>query len=269
LLTPDGRGSLQQRAAKVVAEIRAASRAHLAATPPAQVARIEFGARRYREHLQHDDPERYEAERREEEALEAGEPDESRMARPIVAALGSRVAVRASSARVEAILRRPEVIDVQPVPALPEVLWSDDDRLAWEELVDGVPCQGCGRAIMGEETRQRDGEAWRSYRERIKPIEDEFQLGHLGHASSWRVDGDPLHCSRCCPPPPLSPEQITRILAILNPPSHATLPHIRVRWCRVCHRPIEGEHVCDLADLPKELRTALEAVPAKERAGRS
>ena len=158
VLTPDGRGSLQERATKVVAEVLTDSRAHLAATPPARVARIEFGARRYRERLLHEDPARYEAERREQEALETGELDETRMARPIVAALGSRAAVRESRARVEAILQRPEAIDVQPVPAVADVLWSEDDRLTWEELVGGVPCQGCGRPMTAEETRQREGE---------------------------------------------------------------------------------------------------------------
>ena len=100
----------------------------------------------------------------------------------------------------------------------------------------------------------------------MKPIEDEFQLRHPGHGSRWTAGGGPVHCSRCCPPPPLSPEQITRIRAILNPPQPAPLPHTAVRRCRVCHRPIEGKHVCELADLPKELRTAVEAVLARERA---
>lgn len=269
LLTPDGHGSLQERAVKVVAEILAASRAHLAATPPARVARIEFGARRYRERLRREDPERYEAERREEGALETGEPDEIRMARPIATALRSRAAARDSRSRVEAILRWPEAIDVQPVPESPDVVWSDADRLTWEELVGGVPCQGCGQPILGDETSQREGEPWAAYRERMTPIQEEFQLRHGGHGSSWKVGGGPIHCSRCCPPHPLSPEQIMRIQAILNPPPPTPLPSAPVRRCRACHRPIEGEHVCDLADLPKELRTALEAVLARERAHHS
>lgn len=65
LLTPDGRGALQQRAAKVVAEILADSQARLVADPPAKLARIEFWSRRYRERLSREDPDRYEAERRE------------------------------------------------------------------------------------------------------------------------------------------------------------------------------------------------------------
>ncbi len=216
LLTPDRRGTLQERAAKVVAEILTASRARLMATPQAKLARIEFGARRYRERLRHEDRERYEAERCHDEALKAGEPDEVRMARPIVAALGCRATVRGARPRVAAMARRPQALDVQPVPAFPGVVWSDDDRLTWEELVGGVPCQGCGRPLLGEETLQCDGEPWMTYRERMKPIEDEFQLRHPGHGSRWTAGGGPIHCSRCCPPPPLSPEQITQIRAILK-----------------------------------------------------
>jgi hypothetical protein len=266
LLTPDGGGTLQQRAAKVVAEILAASRAHLAAIPPAKLARIELGARRYRERLRRDDPERYEAERREEEALETGESDEVRMARPIVAALGSGAAVRGSRDRVEGLLRRPQPVEVQPVPASADVLWSVHDELTWEELVGGVPCQGCGRPILGDETSRDEGEPWTAYRERMKPIEDAFQIRHSGHGSSWTAGGGPIHCRSCCPPPPLSPEQIAQIRRILNPPQPEPLPHAPVRRCHACHRPIEGEHVCDLADLPKEIRTAVEAVIARERA---
>jgi hypothetical protein len=76
LLTPNGGGTLQQRAAKVVAEILAESRSQRAKVPPARLARIEFGSRRFSERLRREDPDGYEVERREEEALEAHEPDE-------------------------------------------------------------------------------------------------------------------------------------------------------------------------------------------------
>jgi hypothetical protein len=32
-----------------------------------------------------------------------------------------------------------------------------------------------------------------------------------------------------------------------------------MRRCRACGKPIQGEHLCDLADLPKELRVLVEA----------
>ena len=266
LLTPDGRGTLQKRAAKVVAQILADSQARLVAEPPARLARIEFGSRRYRERQSREDPDRFEADRREEEALEALEPDEVRMARPIVAALRRRTSAQDRRDRLAAMARRPQVVEPLRVPAFPDVLWTNDDRLSWEELVGGVPCQGCGQPILGGETSQRDGESWVEYRERMKPIEEEFRLRHPQHGSSWRGEGGPIHCSRCCPPPPLSPEQIAQISRILNPPPPAPLPHATVRRCKACSKPSEDGHVCEVADLPKELRAAVEAVLMKERA---
>jgi hypothetical protein len=265
-LTPDHRGTLQQRAGKVVAEILADRHARLVAEPPARLARIEFGSRRYRERLRHEDPDRYEADRREEGALEALEPDEVRMARPIVAALRHRTSAQYRRDRLAAIVRRPQVVEPPRVPAFPDVLWTNDDRLSWEELVGGVPCQGCGQPILGDETSQRDREPLADYRERMKPIEEEFRLRHPQHGSSRTVGGGPIHCSRCCPPPPLSPEQIAQISRILNPPPPAPLPHPSVRRCKACDKPSEDGHVCEVADLPKELRAAVEAVLVKERA---
>jgi hypothetical protein len=269
LLTPDRRGSLQQRAAKVVAVILADSQARLAAVPPARLARIEFGSRRYRERLRREDPDRYEAERREEEALEGHEPDEVRMARPIVAALRHRATAQDRRDRIAAMVQRPQIVEPPRVTAAPDVLWANDDRLTWEELVGAVPCQGCGQPVLGAETSQRDGETWADYRERMKPIEEEFRLRHPQHGSSWKSGGGPIHCSRCCPPPPLSPEQIAQISRILNPPPLAPPVAVTMRRCRACNKQIQGEHLCDLADLPKELRALVEAVLDKERAHRS
>jgi hypothetical protein len=268
LLTPDRRGTLQQRAAKVVAEILADSQARLVTEPPARLARIEFGSRRYRERLRLEDPDRYEAERREEEVLEH-EPDEVRMARPIVAALRRRTSSQDRQNRLAAMARRPQVVEPLRVPAFPDVLWTNDDRLSWAELVGGVPCQGCGRPILGDETSQHDRELWADYRERRKPIDEEFRLRHPDHGSSWTAGGGPIHCSRCCPPPPLSPEQIAQISRLLNPPAPAPPAPVRMRRCRACNKPIQGEHACDLADLPKELRALVEAVLESELAHRS
>jgi len=265
-LTPDGRGTLQQRAAKVVAEILADSQARLVAEPPARLARIEFGSRRYRERLSREDRDRFEAERREDEALEAPEPDEVRMAWPIVAALRRRTSAQDRQDRLAAMVRRPQAVEPPRVPAAPDVLWANDDRLTWEELVGGVPCQGCGQPILGGETSQRDGESWVEYRERIRPIEEEFRLRHPQHGSSWTAGGGPIHCSRCCPPPPLSPEQIAQISRILRPSAAAPSAVVTMRRCRTCNKPIHGERVCDLADLPKELRALVEAVLDRERA---
>ena len=191
------------------------------------------------------------------------------MARPIVAALRRRGSAQDRRDRLAAMVRRPQVVEPPRVPAFPDVLWTNDDRLTWEELVGGVPCQGCGQPILGDETSQCDGEPWVDYRERMRPIEDEHRLRHPQHGSSWKGGGGPIHCSRCCPPPPLSPEQIAQISRILNPPLPAPLPHAPVRRCRACNKPSEDGHVCEIADLPKELRATVETVLERERARRS
>jgi hypothetical protein len=80
---------------------------------------------------------------------------------------------------------------------------------------------------------RNDCEPWTDYRERWKPIDEEFRLRHPQHGSSWTAGGGPIHCSRCCPPPPLSPEQIAQISRIVNPPPPAPLPHATVRRCKV------------------------------------
>jgi hypothetical protein len=40
---------------------------------------------------------------------------------------------------------------------------------------------------------------------------------------------------------------------------------VPVRRCGTCRKPIEGDHVCQLADLPKKLRSVVEAVLEQER----
>lgn len=71
LVSPNGEGLLEDRAARVVAEILAASRARYSAVPPARAARLQFWHRRRLEHLRREDPDRYEAELLEQAALEA------------------------------------------------------------------------------------------------------------------------------------------------------------------------------------------------------
>lgn len=264
VVPPAGEGRLEDRAARVVAEILAASRARRADEMPARAARLEFWRRRRRERLRREDPAGYEAEIREEAALDAAEPDEIRMARPIVAALGEESIARSARDRVQAIANRPLAeAPPAPIPAFPDVVWTDDDRLTWEEFIGGVPCQGCGHPFLGDDTSQRDGESWSAYRARMEPIEAEFKSSHPDHGTRWTVGGGPFHCRRCCAPHPLSPEQIRQLSRILNPPPPA--PEIAVRRCKTCRKPLEGVHVCQLADLPKELRAVVEAVLKQER----
>jgi hypothetical protein len=268
ILSPDRRGHLDERAARVVDAILAESRARKAAIPPAKAARIEFWRRRRLERL-HEEPAADGADARQESEVEQIEPDEVRMVRPVLAALRDGRAVRGAPERLRAIADRavppPSRRDL---PASPDVTWTEDDRLTWAEFIGGVPCQGCGRPFLDDETSQREGESWAAYRERMVPIEAAFRARHPDHGTSWTVGGGPAHCRRCCAPHPLSPEQIRQLSQLLNPPTQpARAPEVRVRLCGTCHQPLSADHVCKLEDLPKRLRAVVEAVLAEEREG--
>lgn len=193
------------------------------------------------------------------------------MARPVLAALSNEAAGRGAPARLRAIAERTaQAPSPQRLPASPDVTWTDDDRLTWEEFISGVPCQGCGRPFLGDETRRLEGEPWPAYRERMVPIEAAFRGRHLDHGTSWTVGGGPSHCRRCCAPHPLSPDQIRQLNQLLNRQSVPSRPPARAqerqdRRCGTCHQPIDPDHVCRLEDLPKRLRTVVEAVLAQER----
>lgn len=265
ITTSDGNISLEDRAVRVVAAILADSRARSAAVAPARAARLEYWRGRRLERLAGDGPHGHGATL-DQDAVPATEPDEVRMARPIFAALGDESIARTARARVRAIARkrRPET-DPRHAPAFPDVVWTEDDRLSWEELVGGVPCQGCGMAVVGDETDQREGEPWPAYRQRMQPIEIELKSRHPDHGTRWTAGGGPLHCSRCCPPPPLSPQQIERITQILSRPTATSAQEVPVRHCGTCHKPMVDDHVCQLADLPKKLRAVVDAVLEQER----
>ena len=60
-----------------------------------------------------------------------------------------------------------------------------------------------------EALRQHDEDAdWRACHTDALDIHE--------RAASWRIAGGPTHCGFCCPPPPLSPEQIARIAELLR-----------------------------------------------------
>ena len=266
VVSPEGEGRPEDRAARVVAEILASSGTRHLADPPARAARLQFWNRRRLEHARREDPAGYEAEPREDAAFHTAEPDEVRMARPIVVALGDESIARGARHRVRAIANRPLAeAPPAPIPAFPDVVWTNDDRLTWEEFIGGVPCQGCGRPFLGDDTSQRQGESWSAYRGRIEPIEASFKSSHPDHGTHWTVGGGSFHCRRCCAPHPLSPEQIRQISQIMNPPSPTHAPGVQVRLCKTCRKPVEGDHVCQLGDLPKDLRAVVEAVLRRER----
>jgi hypothetical protein len=260
LLSPDSPASLEERTARVLAEILADSRARCAAVTPAKAARLEFWQRHRLERLRPEDPQGYQAALREEEAIAEAEPDEVRMARPILAALSDESIVQCAEERVRTMADRAATEAGPPRLPASDAVWTDDDRLSWEEFAGGVPCQGCGRPFLGDETRQRDGEPWAAYRERMEPIETEFRSRHPEHGTSWTVGGGPPHCRRCCAPHPLFPAQIEQINQILSRHMSSPAKEAPVRRCGTCRKPIEGDHVCQLADLPKKLRAVVEAV---------
>lgn len=273
ILSPDRQEDVDERAARVVGAILADSHARQAAVPPAKAARIEFWLRRRLERLRSEEPAADGDGARRESKLEETEPDEVGMSRPVLAALRDERAVQGAPERLRAMADRP----VQPppprqMPAFPDVTWTDDDRLTWEEFIGGVPCQGCGRPFLGDETSQREGESWAAYRERMAPIEAEFRARHPEHGTSWTVGGGPAHCRRCCAPHPLSADQIRQLNQIAsgsNPPAPAPapvpVPEVRVRRCGTCHKPHDPDRICQLDDLPKRLRAVVEAVLAQER----
>jgi hypothetical protein len=266
LLSPGGRRAIDRRAAMVVAEILADDSARASAVPPAQTARLDYWHRRRVERLRREDPDAHETEVTADAAPVEAEPDEVRMARPILAALRDRSIAGDAKARVQAIARRPPAeVDPTDVPESTDVTWADRDRLSWEEFRDGVPCQGCGRPFLGDETSQRDSEAWPAYRERMAPIEAAFKSRHPDHGTSWTVGGGPAHCRRCCAPHPLWPQQIEAIARIWNPPTPAPVKAVPARRCGTCRQPIEGAHVCQIDDLPKALRAVVEAILMQER----
>lgn len=94
-------------------------------------------------------------------------------------------------------------------PPPPAPRWTDAQRLTFEELVSGIPCRGCGRGFRG-------GPEWKPVTQRtpeeqvaLEAEEAMFKGLHRDcSATRWTISGGGVtHCSACCPPPPLGPEQ--------------------------------------------------------------
>ncbi|WP_344468845.1 hypothetical protein [Kitasatospora kazusensis] len=88
--------------------------------------------------------------------------------------------------------------------------------LSWDEYKAGVPCRGCGQPLLGHEgdwpskSRMADGE-------RDDVAEKQFQERHGEcREGRWLVSGCPvMHCSACCPPPPMGPKQVEELAKML------------------------------------------------------
>ena len=95
--------------------------------------------------------------------------------------------------------------------------WTEEQRLTWEELVAGQPCKGCGRSLFG--TFEHKPILQRTPAEAVLHDAEEaaFVAFHPDcRTTRWSYGSTGLtHCSACCPPPPLGPEQSQRIARIL------------------------------------------------------
>jgi hypothetical protein len=103
-----------------------------------------------------------------------------------------------------------------------EHTYTDEMRLSWDEYQNGEHCRGCDRPL-------RDDQPWEfrgtnnmnpAERQRYDGEERRYSKSHQGrHAHRWSIDGSlTTHCGRRCPPPPLSPNQITKLVQLLRPP---------------------------------------------------
>lgn len=98
--------------------------------------------------------------------------------------------------------------------------WADNGtRLTRAEPLAGVPCRGCGLAIIdglgGTPALMKMTE---DERIEYEASEAEFTVRHPDcRAARWSMsDSRKKHCCFCCPPPPLSEEQIESISTILE-----------------------------------------------------
>lgn len=78
------------------------------------------------------------------------------------------------------------------------------EMLTWQEMQDGVPCRACGRP-WDERGLPADPEA-----------DAAFSVAHKGGGRHALAGCQTVHCLACCPPPPLSPDTIDRVVALLR-----------------------------------------------------
>ena len=101
--------------------------------------------------------------------------------------------------------------------------------LTRDEAEAGEPCRGCGVPVMGERRNERSLVSPTSKDPEALADEDAFQVRHATcHSHRWSVDGfRGMHCGQCCPPPPLSAQQVERLAVLLSGPTIAPDQH---RW---------------------------------------
>lgn len=112
----------------------------------------------------------------------------------------------------------------------------DIPALTWDAYVAGAPCPGCGLPYSDEEPWEFRGTMYMSAEERVRYDAEQARFNEAHgqcHAIRHSVSGSlTTHCGKCCPPPPLSPDQIEAIGRILRPilGKPTTRPHELMRW---------------------------------------
>ena len=114
----------------------------------------------------------------------------------------------------------PQLIDltIQPV--------TEVQRLTWKQYLAGEPCRGCGRPMEDATLWSDSGKGLihlsEEERAQYDSEEQHFKVRHADcNAHRWTVGGSlTTHCGKCCPPPPMSPEQTARIAALLHHALH-------------------------------------------------
>jgi hypothetical protein len=106
--------------------------------------------------------------------------------------------------------------------------WTEQRMyLTREEAEAGEPCRGCGVPVMGE-VRSGWSLAWPTGdNPEALADEDAFRNRHAAcHSHRWSIEGfRGTHCGECCPPPPLSAQQVERLAVLLSGPTTATDQH--------------------------------------------
>ena len=92
-------------------------------------------------------------------------------------------------------------------------------RLSREELEAGMPCRGCGLPIIdGLGDRPPLLKLTEAERAEFDAADADYLARHGDcHSHRWSMSGSRTqHCGYCCPPPPLSRDQVEQISRILS-----------------------------------------------------
>jgi hypothetical protein len=102
-------------------------------------------------------------------------------------------------------------------------IYAESDRLTHEQMMAGESCPSCGEELISRGDPPSwigKGTMYLTDKEQAArtAAEQAFKERHPDcHAWRWSMAGSAVsHCGRCCPPPPMSPDQIRRISQILQ-----------------------------------------------------